>query len=479
MKESHRARPSRRIRAMVLLLGAALPGLHTVSGATAAPLPSISINDVSVGEGTGGTVSVTFTVSQDTRGKTTIRYATANGTAVNPADYVSESGQLRFAGNNKKKKVTVTVMGDSLDEANETFFVRLSAPVNATIGDGEGEATITDDDAPPSVSAIGPLTVPEGSGGTATFASIDVALSTQSGKQVTVEFGTVDGTATGGSDFDVLTAALVFPPGQTTRSAVVEVNGDDDTEGDETFDLDISNPTNATLGTHPATVTIQDNDPIPPGSAVLSVSGGSIREGNSGVKLLVFTVTRSGETATPVDVDFETTNGKALAPFDYSSASGNLAFAALETTKTVSVSIVGERRLERREDFFLSLLNPSVGAAVNVGQATGFINNDDSKTTLSIVKRPARITAKGRVSPAHPNKRMRVALLRWRNGKWVRLALKRPRLSGSTDLNGDGITDSRYSTVFNRPNPGRCRIKSTFPGDPSHGPSSVTKNFRC
>src|SRR5919201_1090898 len=270
------------------LLGAALPGLHTVTGATAAPLPSISINDVSVGEGTGGTVSVTFTVSQDTRGKTTVRYATANGTAVNPADYVSESGQLRFAGNNKKKKVTV-------------------------------------------------------------------------------EFGTVDGTATGGSDFDVLTAALVFPPGQTTRSAVVEVNGDDDTEGDETFDLDISNPTNATLGTHPATVTIQDNDPIPPGSAVLSISGGSIREGNSGVKLLVFTVTRSGETATPVDVDFETTNGKALAPFDYSSASGNLAFAALETTKTVSVSIVGERRLERREDFFLSLLNPSVGAAVNVG----------------------------------------------------------------------------------------------------------------
>jgi hypothetical protein len=92
------------------------------------------------------------------------------------------------------------------------------------------------------------------------------------------------------------------------------VLGDDANESDETFDLDLSNPTNASLGAHPTVVTIQDNDPIPPGSAILNVTGATIREGNTGTRLLTFTVTRSGETTTAVDVDYLTTNGTAVAP---------------------------------------------------------------------------------------------------------------------------------------------------------------------
>lgn len=71
---------------------------------------------------------------------------------------------------------------------------------------------------------------------------------------------------------------------------------------------------NATLGTHPTTVTIQANDPIPPGSAVLNVSGRTIREGNAGTRLLLFTVTRSVVTTTPVSVDYQTANGEAAVP---------------------------------------------------------------------------------------------------------------------------------------------------------------------
>ena len=75
---------------------------------------------------------------------------------------------------------------------------------------------------------------------------------------------------------------LEFAAGQTIGSVAVTVLGDDATEGDETFDVDIANPVNATLGTHPTVVTIQDNDPIPPGSAVLNVTGATVREGNAG-----------------------------------------------------------------------------------------------------------------------------------------------------------------------------------------------------
>ena len=65
-----------------------------------------------------------------------------------------------------------------------------------------------------------------------------------------------------------------------------------------------------------------------------------------------------------MDVDVATTNGSAIAPTDYLSVSGNLAFGANETTKTVDVTVVGDRRLERKETFFLSLLDPSIGAAI-------------------------------------------------------------------------------------------------------------------
>ncbi len=78
-------------------------------------------------------------------------------------------------------------------------------------------------------------------------------------------------------------------------------------------------------------VTIVDNDPIPPGSAVLTVTGASKREGGAGTTTLTFSVTRSGETTTAVDVDFALSDGTASAPTDYTAATGNLAFVADQT----------------------------------------------------------------------------------------------------------------------------------------------------
>jgi hypothetical protein len=480
MKPSPRLRPVHRLRPLMILLAAALPGLlSTPAVSLAAPLPSISINDVTVSEGNAGTVTVTFTITQDSRGKSSIRFSTAQGTASSPADFLSRTGRLRFAGGHRRNKVAITVVGDTLDESNETFFLRLTDPVGATIGDGEGEGTITDDDAPPSVSSVATASVPEGNSGDSPFASIDVTLSAASGRQVSVDYGTIDGSALSGSDYDLTVGTLEFAPGETIGSVIVRVVGDDATEGDETFDLDLVNPVNATLGAHPTVVTIQDNDPIPPGSAVLNVSGATIREGNTGTKTLIFTVTRSGETSTPVNVDFLTTNGEAVAPSDYSSIAGNLSFAATETTATVGVEIKGDRRLEHRERLFLSLTNASVGAAIDKGQATGFVRDDDTRTRFSTNKVNGRIRVQGRLSPPHPGKFMVVTLSRRKNGAWVRLVERRAVLLGRADVNGDGFRDSRFSTRFLRPKAGRCRIVARFRGDKDHGPSAFTRFISC
>jgi hypothetical protein len=480
MKPSPRLRPVHRLKPLVILLAAALPGLLSAPAVSlAAPLPSISVNDVTVSEGNAGTVTATFTITQDSRGKSSVRFSTAQGTASSPGDFLSRTGRLRFAGGHRRNKVAITVVGDTLDESNETFFLRLTDPVGATIGDGEGKGTITDDDAPPSVSSVATASVPEGNSGDSPFASIDVTLSAPSGRQVSVDYGTIDGSAIAGADYDLTVGTLQFAPGETIRSVIVRVIGDDATEGDETFDLDLVNPVNATLGTHPTVVTIQDNDPIPPGSAVLNVSGATIREGNTGTKTLIFTVTRSGETSTAVNVDYQTTNGEAVAPSDYVGVAGSLSFPADETTATVGVEIKGERRLEHRERLFLSLTNPSLGAAIDQGQATGFVRDDDTRTRFSTNKVSGRIRVHGRLSPPHPGKFMVITLSRRKNGAWVRLVARRTVLLGRADVNGDGFRDSRFSARFLRPKAGRCRIVARFRGDKDHSPSAFTMVISC
>jgi hypothetical protein len=112
------------------------------------PLPSLSIDNVSVTEGDSGMVNASFTVSLSSVSGKTIRvhWATSNGTATAGSDYNAGSGDLIFSPGQINKPVTVVVNGDMLDENNETFNVTLSNPSNATLGNGSGLGTINDDD---------------------------------------------------------------------------------------------------------------------------------------------------------------------------------------------------------------------------------------------------------------------------------------------------------------------------------------------
>jgi hypothetical protein len=455
----------------------AVPG----SAASAATLPTVSVGDVSIGEGTGGTVTAVFTLTQDKRGRSTITYKTASSTATSPADYVARSGTVKFVGKKLTRTVAVTVVSDAIDEPDEAFFLELIGAKGAVISDGEGTATINDDDPAPTVAAGASTTVPEGQTGDTSFASIDVSLSSASGKDVSVDWTMADGTATAGDDYTPDAGTLLFAPGETEKVVVIPVIGDNATEGDETFDVDISTPVNATLGNATDVVTIVDNDPIPPGSAVLTVTGLKQRESGSGTTTFTFTVTRSAETTTAVNVDYATSDGTATEPSDYVATSGNLPFAANDTIGTVDVIVNGDRLLEHNETFFLGLLNPSVGAAISTGQATGTIVNDDTRTTAIVKVRAAKrlIAVHGRVSPARGRKHVIVRLFRRHNGAWVRIGTKRSLLAGSTDVNGDSFTDSRYATRFGRPKAGRCKILAAYPGDAKFAPSRAIRLFRC
>jgi hypothetical protein len=164
----------------------------------------LAIGDVTLTEPNTGTLNADLAVTlTDARSNgVTVNYATSNGTATAPADYTATSGTLTWAsGDAATKHILVPVKADALDENDETFTVSLSANSHASIQDGSGLGTIQDDaaDVPPTIS-INDVSQNEGNSGTSSF-GFTVSLSAPSGKTITANYGTADGTATAPSDY--------------------------------------------------------------------------------------------------------------------------------------------------------------------------------------------------------------------------------------------------------------------------------------
>src|SRR5207249_905468 len=116
--------------------------------------------------------------------------------------------------------------------------------------------------------------------------------------------------------------------------------------------------------------TIQDDEPR------LSVNSASVTEGNSGTKLMTFTVTLSAAYDQAVTVHYATNDWTATAGEDYVATSGTLTFAPGQTTRTFTVTIKGDKKKESNETFFISLSAASSNALIASYSGTGTILND-------------------------------------------------------------------------------------------------------
>ncbi len=110
--------------------------------------PAVTIDDVIITEGDSGTRQAVFTVrlSDAYHQQVEVDYATVDGTASAGGDYTARTGTLTFTPGQTAKTVAVTVSGDTSLEVDETFFLDLSAPAGATLGDARGIGTIENDD---------------------------------------------------------------------------------------------------------------------------------------------------------------------------------------------------------------------------------------------------------------------------------------------------------------------------------------------
>ena len=271
--------------------------------------------------------------------------------------------------------------------------ILLNADPTATV-------TITDVSQPAISLTINDVTVTEGNSGT-TNAVFTVSLSSAASTVVTVNYATANGTATAGTDYTAIPpTTLTFNPGETSKTITVPVNGDNQVELNETFFLNLSNlqanGSNVTLADNQGQGTINNDD-----SASIAITDVTITEGNSGTTNAVFTVTLSNAVDTAVTVNYATANGTATTTDnDYTAiATTPLTFNAGETSKTITVAVNGDTKVETNETFFVNLSNlqangRNVTLADNQGQGT--ITDDDViLPSITLAVAPSSVTEDG------------------------------------------------------------------------------------
>ena len=219
---------------------------------------SLSIADASTADETQALQSIIVTLSNASTTTVTVAYATADNTATAGADYSLTSGTLTFNPGITQQTINVPILADTDQEGTETFTVNLSnATGGASISDGQASVTITDDDGAPTIS-ISNLSINESSGAN----SVAVTLSIPSTQTITVDYNLVNGTADNSTDYTGSDGTLTFTPNVLSATVNFTIIDDNTYEGNETFTIALSNPSNAVLGNTSGIITIVENDEL-------------------------------------------------------------------------------------------------------------------------------------------------------------------------------------------------------------------------
>lgn len=223
-----------------------------------AAIPTVSVSNIAVNEN-GGSASVQVCLSSASATAVTLTLNTSNGTATSGSDYVAISNAVvTIPAGQLCTPVTIPIVNDNLAEGNETFNVTLSNPSsNAILGTSTATVTIVDNEGIPSLS-INSISVNEDDG----TASLTVTLSGPSGQNVTFTVNTQNGSAVAPGDFTAITnQTFTIPAGQTTVAINILVLEDVLVEGNESFNVVLSNSSaNATIQTASGNVNIIDNE---------------------------------------------------------------------------------------------------------------------------------------------------------------------------------------------------------------------------
>jgi hypothetical protein len=217
--------------------------------------------------------------------------------------------------------------------------------------------------------------VVEGDSGTKQM-NFTVSLAAASPEAWTVSYTTSDATAQAGVDYIGRSGTLTFLPGETSK-AVSDIIGDMQIEEDETFNIIVTGPANAMQ----ATGTIL-NDDIP--RPLVFIGNAEVAEGQAGVSALTFEVVLSKPGEQTITVDYATADGTAVAGLDYAPQASTLTFAPGETSKTITIMVLGDAVYEANETLLVNLTG-AANATIVTAQGVGTIINDDVLIAPSVL----------------------------------------------------------------------------------------------
>lgn len=341
--------------------------------------PELRIADFNVSEGNAGGRPAYLTISLSVPGILPVEFDLdmVNLTATAGSDYQSLSlSRVTIPAGETSKTIALTVYGDTVTEADETFMAVVSSVTGATATDDIAVGKIVNDDGIPIPGlSIADASIIEGHLGNKEM-SFTVSLSSPAPSSIYFDIAAVNGTA---DTFDYQyfpVTGFTIEAGQSSRTFTVDIKGDELAEADEIFTINVLNVAGAAVVDGSAIGTILNDDSTT--WPVMSISDGSVTEGNSGIHWLNFTVSLSFPVNGTVGFKIESANGTALADEDYFGFELGDAFAPGETSITYSVPIYGDSTFEFDETFFVKLVRQFVqAAAVDKDTAVCTIVNDD------------------------------------------------------------------------------------------------------
>jgi Calx-beta domain len=336
------------------------------------PRPDMRFQSVKVAEGTSQSPFAVFRVTPDRQpGKLEARidYKTIDGTAKAGEDYQATSGTLVIPPFATYAEVRVPLIGDDVVEPDETFTLNISKFVNTEAYPSSVTATILNDDVPAPPFRISAPSIYEGDSGTKQL-EVSVFMATASSSPVTVTVQTTGGgSATGDVDYQRFAEQITFAPGVTEMNVEATVFGDTLVEGEETFWIGVLQD-----GVVRASEKVRirdDDDPRP----VVSIADVEVRETDDHAGKAQFQVTLSKPSLELVRVSYETVPDTASL-LDFTHAAGELLFQPGETSRTITVNIIGDRTREETETFHVELSNPQ-GLLLGDGSGAGTILDNE------------------------------------------------------------------------------------------------------
>ena len=212
--------------------------------------------------------------------------------------------------------------------------------------------------------AVGDATIVEGNEGIQ-YAAVYVSLSAATAKTVQVSYNTVDGTARAGSDYTAASGTLTFAPGEISKSILLPVKGDRVGEANESFFINLSGAKGTKIADAQGIVAIMEDEPI---IGIFGVGGCK----GADTTAFTFAVYIPQAYDQPVTVAYTTRDGTAIAGVDYSATFGTLTFSPGETSKNISVAVLGDPiEGPGSKAFYVALTGASSNAIVNPYASTG------------------------------------------------------------------------------------------------------------